>query len=93
MVADSKGGTAEFRSPTQDGVTALGASEAPRAWEMGTHSHCGATLLSSSSDSGSPAWAPPQQAEMVKVHAACRRPRLRLPLPAPCPVQRRPIPR
>ncbi|XP_043343703.1 uncharacterized protein LOC122453681 [Cervus canadensis] len=36
---------------------------------MGTHSRRGATLLSSSSDSGSPAGAPPQP-EMVKVHAA-----------------------
>lgn len=68
-MADSRGGTAEFWSPTQDGVTALGAADAPRAWEMGTHSHRGATLLSSSSDSGSPAGAPPQP-EMVKVHAA-----------------------
>ena len=92
-MADSKGGTAEFPSPAQDGVTALGASEASLAWEMGTHSHCGAALLSSSSDSGSPAWAPPRRAEMVKVHAVCRRPRLWLPLPAPCPVQRPPIPR
>ena len=68
-MADSRGGTAEFWSPTQAGVIALGAAEAPRAWEMGTHSHRGATLLSSSSDSGSPAGAPPRP-EMVKVHAA-----------------------